>query len=129
MTEKYGTEEKIESNENEETQLNKQLDVPCKGLLFQTPVLIHELQMLAERVMIDVEKAGLRWYGLLTADVAILELATMNRFLVQCNEALLISTTITHVSLVQNRHVAPLKSTRPNVRFIGEDGIMHPPQR
>ena len=99
------------------------------GLSFQTPVLIHESQMCAERIMIDVEKAGLRWFGLLTADVAILELATMKMILVQCNEALLISTTITHVAWVQNRHVAPIKGMRPNVRFIGEDGIIHPPQK
>ena len=102
---------------------------PGRGLRFQTPVLIDELQMLAERVMIDVEKAGLRWYGLLTTNVAILELATMKMFLLQCNQALLISTTITHASLVQKRHVAPLKSMGQNVRLIGEDGITHPPQR
>ena len=102
---------------------------PGTALLFQTLVLIHEIQMLAERVMIDVDKPGLRWYGLLTTNVAIIELATIKMCLVQYADAHLISTTITHVSLVQNRHVAPLKSMRPNVRFIREDGIIHLPHR
>ena len=99
------------------------------GLSFQTPVLIHEFQMCAQRVVIHVEEAWLRWLGLLTTNVAMPELATMNMFLVPGNEELLIATTTRRVALLQNRLVAPLKSMRPNVRVIGEDGIIHLPQR
>ena len=90
-------------NGNEETQLNIKIwMLRGKGLHFQTPVLIHELQMRAERVMIDVEKAWLRRYGLLTAFVGILETATMELVLASCNGAPLITTKIAPVSLVQN---------------------------
>ena len=99
------------------------------GLSFQTPVLIHEFQMCAQRIVIHVEDAWLRWLGLLTTDVGILGLTTMTMFWVQCNEALLIATTIRRVAMVQNCHVALPKSMKPNDGVIGQDGIIHPPQR
>ena len=99
------------------------------GLSFQTPVLIHESQMCAERIVRHIEEAWLGCSGLLATDVDILELATMNMFLVQCNEASLIAATIGHVALIQNRHVAPFESMRPDARCIREYSIIHPPHR
>ena len=52
------------------------------GLLFQTPVFLHESQMCAHRIVRHIEEAWLGCMGLLTTDVDILELATMKMLLV-----------------------------------------------